>query len=32
MIFQDPYGSFDLRQQSFDAVFEVVIQWTNGMK
>jgi peptide/nickel transport system ATP-binding protein len=32
MIFQDPYGSLDPRQQPLDAVFEAVVQWSNRSK
>src|SRR4029078_1012527 len=32
MIFQDPYGSLDPRQQPLDAVAEAVQQWRNGSR
>ena len=32
MIFQDPYGSLDPRQQPLDAVLEAVVQWSNRSK
>jgi peptide/nickel transport system ATP-binding protein len=32
MIFQDPYGSLDPRQQPLDAVLEAVTQWTKVSK
>jgi peptide/nickel transport system ATP-binding protein len=32
MIFQDPYGSLDPRQQPLDAVLEAVTRWSTGSK